>query len=151
VNPNIRIEGLDDALSALDRLGADGRREGARAVAQSVQKVRADAIKSIQRGGKSGRLYERGKGRNLSPTHRASAPGEAPATDTGTLVGSISAVSSGLSGKVGSRLQYSFWLEYGTRRMGARPFLRPTVEQNSQFIIDAFERAMKRATERFGR
>ena len=64
-----RIEGSDETLAAFARLGDVGRREGGRAVAATAQKVRGDAIKSIQRGTKSGRVYIRSGGQNISETH----------------------------------------------------------------------------------
>jgi HK97 gp10 family phage protein len=147
----IRVEGLDEALKAFDRLGAAGKRQAHRAIARSVQKVRADAVKEIQRGVKSGRVYERGSGQNLSATHRASAPGEAPATDTGRLASSVKATSSGLGGTVGTDLPYGFFLEYGTMQMAERPWLRPALAANQQFIIDAFAEGLNKAAEEFNR
>lgn len=91
----------------------------------------------------SGRMY--GK-------HRASAPGEPPAVDTGRLRGSISTnwsgsgmakgstegVARGEDGVgqpdakedmftvvVGTNVPYASFLEFGTRNMAPRPFMRP--------------------------
>lgn len=64
---------------------------------------------------------------------RPSQPGEPPAKDTGTLGRSISYFAEdGQSIRVGvSRYspaaQYALPLEYGTTRMAARPWLRPTL------------------------
>lgn len=146
-----RIEGLDETLKAFARLGKAGSDEGHKAVETTAQKVRTDAITSIQRGVKSGRVYERGSGQNLSSTHKASAPGEAPATDTGTLVSSIKSDVRGLNGKVFSKLKYAFWLEHGTLKMEPRPFLNPALQANKQYFVDQLTRAMIRATERFER
>jgi len=146
-----RIEGLDETLEAFSRLGKAGIREGGRAVDATTQKVRTDAIKSIQRGVKSGRIYERSPGQNLSQTHQASAPGEAPATDTGTLVSSIKAATKQLNGRVYSDLKYSFWLEYGTVSMEPRPFLNPALQANKQYFVDQLTKAVQRATEDFNR
>jgi len=146
-----RIEGLDETLKAFARMGEAGQREGARAVSATGQKVRSDAIKSIQRGIKSGRVYERGPGQNLSQTHQASAPGQAPATDTGRLVSSIKSTNSGLSGKVFSKLDYAFWLEHGTLSMEPRPYLNPALQANKQYFIDQLTKAVNRAAQEFNR
>lgn len=148
---SIELEGLDDTLKAFDRLGATGKREAKRAVRASLEKVRGDAVKSIQRGTKSGRVYERSGGANLSNTHRASAPGEAPATDTGTLVNSIKITQVGTAGEVGSKMNYSFWLEYGTLQIKERPYLRPALAQNEQYIIDQFAKGLNRAAQEFNK
>ena len=36
----------------------------------------------------------------------------------------------GLEGEVISQAEYSQYLEYGTSKMGARPFMQPSLEQN---------------------
>lgn len=151
MSATIRVDGIDDALAAFDRLGSAGEREARRAIARSVQKVRADAVKSIQKGAKTGRVYERGSGGNLSGTHQASAPGQAPATDTGTLASSVKAQSNSKGGTVGSSLNYAFFLEYGTMKMDARPWLRPALEKNQQFIINAFAEGINKAAEDFNK
>lgn len=70
------------------------------------------------------------KGRtSLSETHKSSAPGEAPAPDTGGLLTSIYHERNGpLSATAGSRLAYSMYLEFGTTQMSARPMWRPAAE-----------------------
>jgi len=52
------------------------------------------------------------------------------AVDTGTLRRSITTVMSngGLTGVVGPSVFYGKFIEFGTRRMGARPFMRPAAE-----------------------
>ena len=49
---------------------------------------------------------------------------------TGTLRRSIASVfeNGGLTGKVGPSVFYGRFIEFGTRRMGARPFMRPAAE-----------------------
>lgn len=81
---------------------------------------------------KSGRPYTRGRNLN-SPgnmsVHIASAPGEAPAVDTGTLIGSIQMVQeSTLTAKVGTAVEYASYLELGTRKLQPRPVWRKTVD-----------------------
>lgn len=105
-------------------------------------------------GPKSGRLYRRGRiGRKMSAgyaglksyktkkgslmaivgykTHRASAPGQAPAMDTGALVNSLSITMVGpTSGMIFSNLRYAAALEFGSSKRGLlpRPFLTPALE-----------------------
>lgn len=74
-------------------------------------------------------------GAGKKATHRASAAGEAPASDTGNLLKSIySEKVRNLTYVVGSRADYALHLEYGTMTMGARPFFRPVVEQEKKEI-----------------
>lgn len=63
-------------------------------------------------------------------THRASAPGEAPAIDLGNLRGSIFAeMTSKTTAIVGVGAEYGIYLEYGTRKMAKRPYIRPAVDE----------------------
>lgn len=67
---------------------------------------------------------------NLSLRHTASAPGQAPASDTGTLVNSIYVDRDGVARMtVGSRLAYAAYLEFGTRKIAPRPAWVPAVEK----------------------
>lgn len=75
-----------------------------------------------------GRVYIRGAVR-----HQASLPGDPPAVDTGRLRSSIThrveASGPSVIGLVGTNVEYASYLEFGTSRMEARPFLRSTVHE----------------------
>jgi HK97 gp10 family phage protein len=70
--------------------------------------------------------------------HRASAPYEAPAVDTGNLKNQIAVEMNGkTSAKVIVSAEYGPHLEYGTRKMRRRPFLRPAADKvRTGFIQD---------------
>lgn len=91
--------------------------------------VRNTAVQSINQGAKSGVMYEK---YNPRRRHRASAAGEPPATDTGFLVNNIALKVDvdGLGASVESRADYSTFLEFGTSKMAARPFMQPALEEN---------------------
>lgn len=68
---------------------------------------------------KSGRLYG---------DHRASAPGESPAVDSGNLIGSIVQIfPSTLEALIGTPVEYAVYLETGTSRMAQRPLWEKTI------------------------
>lgn len=124
--------------------------------------VENDAKASIATGPKTGRVYTtyfRTDPRTMRPfptgesrvPHRASAPGEAPATDTGKLVGSIFGGARKLTGWVEVRSQYGRWLEFGTRRIEPRPFLIPAVERNRARITAMLQAALTTGASRFAR
>ncbi len=100
-----------------------GIANGLMAIALMAQ---GEAQKSILKGPKTGKLYKRGK-----KTHQASAPGEAPANDYGFLANKINADIDfeNMVANLHSSAPYSASLEYGTRHMAARPFLRPAVDR----------------------
>lgn len=75
---------------------------------------------------KSGRAYRRGR----QAIHIASAPGEAPAIDTGNLMGSINfGMQSPTMAEVTVNAEYAAYLEFGTIRMAARPYVEPSLEK----------------------
>ncbi len=115
----------------------------------------------------TGRMVRRTKD---SKYHRASRPGQPPAIDYGSLQSSIQSEVrvSGLEvvGKVGSDVQklaseakkrqkgtarahigseldYGLYLELGTRRMKARPFLRPALRATRRAVNAIFRKANK--------
>lgn len=92
-------------------------------------------------GSRTGRTY-RVPGTNR--TYTASAPGEPPAVMTGQLRSSIKYRIVGelrvLRGEVGSKLKKAPMLEFGTRKMAARPFLRPTFQEELPEIKNILSR-----------
>lgn len=69
---------------------------------------------------KHGREYRR-----RTRIHRASAPGEAPAIDTGNLVNSIKTTfPNSVTGVIGIGAEYAYYLEFPLNR----PFVRPAID-----------------------
>jgi HK97 gp10 family phage protein len=96
----------------------------ARCVFRTAHRIRTEAIKLILEGSKSGHVYKR-----RSVTHKASAPGEAPASDLGRLVQSIRVdhTPNSLTARVVAGTKYAKLLELGTQSMRPRPFMAPAV------------------------
>jgi N-acetylmuramoyl-L-alanine amidase len=121
-----------------------------KAVRRGCNLVRNEAVDSILRGSKSGIVYEL-----YSPqrrTHQASAPGEAPASDTGRLASNIFTAldRDGLGGSIESRAEYSAALEFGHRyadgiTLQARPFMVPALESQRKKIRNLIREAVKGA------
>lgn len=105
-----------------DAINARVEQAAARGTFMAANLVRTEAIRLILRTPKSGRTYTR-----RGVTHQASAPGEAPASDTGALVGGIRVEHQGLSATIISSASQSKALEHGTSRMRPRPFMRPAL------------------------
>jgi hypothetical protein len=97
------------------------RAEASRVVRETAYTIEAD-IKTQMTAGKSGRTYG---------DHVASAPGEAPAVDTGALINSIQtdAKPMSLTATVYTPMDYAPHLEYGTVHMAARPSFTPAAER----------------------
>ena len=136
----IRIVGLESGFNEIleKRLQTNLRKVVNRNIRRAGLIVEGEAKQSIQRGTKSGKLYKR-----RSVVHQASAPGEAPASDTGCLASNISTTGpskqlQNIEIDIISKAPYSKFLEFGTRNMEARPFLQPALEKNKRKIKRIF-------------
>ena len=118
------------------------RRAARQSIVSSVEDIRTEAISLVLEGEKTGRVYRRG-GRE----HRASAPGEAPASDSGNLVNNITAVYNLEEGwgEVQANTEYAMRLEYGfvgedslgrSYDQAPRPFLRPALVNQRDAIVN---------------
>jgi HK97 gp10 family phage protein len=137
------ITGLENILKNIERAKVAAQKGAEKGVERARLAVETTAKKLIQRGPKTGIMY--GK-------HRASAPGEPPATDTGTLVNSIESKRDGLVAVVWTEKKYGKYLEFGTRNIAPRPWLTPAVEQNrarfplelGNAVIESIDGAVKK-------
>lgn len=137
---SLDIQGGDQLAAALRKLGRDGERELSKAIVKTALEVRGDIVKKYQRGPKTGRIYERG---NIS--HQASAPGEAPATDTGRLASSVEyKLRNRFAATVGSNVVYGAYLEWGTRKIAPRPNWRIVVEEAAGKYVKRLEDALRK-------
>lgn len=92
-------------------------RDASALVKKTLFAIEAD-IKLDMTAQKHGRTYKRG----AKSSHTASAPGEAPAVDTGALINSVAVVMDGrFAGEVGSDKEYAAVLEEGGAHLEARP------------------------------
>jgi HK97 gp10 family phage protein len=100
----------------------------ARSLADTVEDVARECAEDVKEFAqlsmlepKSGRVYL-----SHGRLHVASAPGQAPAVDVGTLIGSIVVRRVGpATFYANTDNGYAGFLEYGTRRMLPRPFMKP--------------------------
>lgn len=142
---SFKVEGLDKIATASLRVQKNVADELDKALLYSAQRIEKTAKKRIQEGKKTGRIYRR-----RSVIHQASAPGESPATDTGRLVSSISSYVNKISSLVmesfvvagRGTVKYAKALEMGTRKMAARPFMVPSVEENRTWIKERLNKAV---------
>ena len=128
---NVEMTGVLASRRAMENLGDELTKRLNDEIARAAVNTANHARSAVQGGG-GGTVYEK---YNPRRTHRASAAGQPPATDTGRLASSITqersqtatgAVSTWLAG---SKVDYAKWLEFGTRLMDARPFMRPALRK----------------------
>ncbi len=98
-----------------------------RGLIAAANDVRNTAVDSIISGPKTGEIYYR-----RGVAHQASAPGEPPANDLGNLANSINLRidQPRMVVFVNASAKYAPALEYGTRKMAARPYLRPALMEH---------------------
>lgn len=75
------------------------------------------------------------------------------AVDTGNLKNSIDVEfdSDGLTAIVAPHTEYAAFVEFGTRRMSARPYMTPAAERNRPAFTAAMKQMLKEVCEREGR
>lgn len=117
-----------------------------RAINRGALKIHKDIILSFV-APKSGAVYPRG-----GKSHTASAPGEAPARDTGHLGQSttfklinVQEASSSSVAEVVVSAEYALALEFGREdgSIAPRPFVRPAFNANKAEILADLEKALK--------
>ena len=112
-------------------------------VTRGTMMVQNTAKESIMKGG-TGKLYQKYEPRR---SHRASAPNQPPASDTGFLVSNITMdvdakVDGSVVGQIISSAPYSKHLEFGTTTMTERPFMQPALQKNKRKIQAMFKRGI---------
>ena len=45
---------------------------------------------------------------------------------------------------VGTNVEYAPWIEYGTKKMSAQPFMRPAIDENKSKIKRMFKKEMRK-------
>jgi len=107
-------------------------------ITDDAAKMMAENMKkSILTGAKSGRQYG---------SHTASAPGQAPANDTGALVRSIKVEKKKNESTVYVEKDYAIYLEYGTSKMRPRPFILPAFLKTKKWFSDKLHRLAYRGS-----
>ena len=136
--------------------------EVALAIIAGAFAIQASAVENVQRGAKTGIVYDKGKG----ITHQASAPGESPASDTGNLASrllsnkAVEFTNGNLEATIGihnlSATPYARRLELGdvfgplaagVGRIQARPYMRPAYDTNIKQITKDIADATKKGTD----
>ena len=139
----MQLEGGDQLAAALRAYGAAAEKHVGDAVNATGLELRGEIVKKYQRGPATGITYEKSNPRR---THTASAPGQAPATDTGRLASSVNFKREGpMSATVGSQVAYAAMLEFGTARIAPRPAWVPATEAMRPKFRQRLETALARA------
>ncbi len=122
----VKLLNVDKLNAKIHAMGAVAEKRVMQAMAMGMSAIRDDVMRSLTAEGKSGTIYPRPGGKE----HQASAPGEAPSSDTGELRAGITPVllnKEELTATIVSKAPYSSALEYGRKdgHILARPFMTP--------------------------
>ncbi len=136
---------LQQWVTIRTRLKAEIDKEVAAALVAGGYMIEANAKRRIMSGPKTGRTYK-----VRSVTRQASAPGEAPANQTGRLVNSITVQPEPARKRVlvkagGGAVDYAAMLEFGTDKMAARPFFRPALKEEKPRIEARLRQGVQKA------
>jgi len=140
VRINIEMDGIAALSRQLAELAGDADAVMTEIVTNLAVDTQQEAVQGIQRGPATGAVRSDGS--------RASAPGEYPMSDTGRLANNVVAnlpTSGNLSAEVGTNIQYGRYLEFGTSRMAARPWLLPSFNKAKAGVEGKLKRAIERA------
>ena len=134
---------LNVVYNKIPAMNANALPEADRIVEEWGLEILHTAQRAIENPPKTGIVYERG-----SISHQASAPGEAPADDTGNLRNNAKIKNVGMAKRdVVFYSDYAFHLEYGHWNHGvwtyARPFLRPAIQKNKGKFFKAMNELVK--------
>jgi HK97 gp10 family phage protein len=142
-----RITGGDKIAAQMRQMSRESRIHIKQEITRGALTVEASAKRLVQRGPATGAVVTKYSPRRV---HQASAPGEAPATDTGTLASSIHAKvdSDGFGAEVEAAAEYAAALEFGTSTMAPRPFLLRALNENRKQIVKRVQDALRRAARR---
>ncbi len=131
---SVTIIGIDKLNATLKALEKDAGRHSKSAYIAGGKLVEGEAKRSIQERS-PGKIVTRHREGGASYTHQASTEGSAPNTDTGRLVSSINTEPTDEGVFVGTSLEYGKHLEFGTKKMGERPWLIPALNKMMDAII----------------
>jgi len=147
----IKVEGTEQAIKDIKATELRKRGQVAKAVALTAINGHRSMVQMLSHPGR-GRTYTHFyltnratggifPGKERSKPHTASKPGDPPAVDFGHYRSSWypKVDAGGMGGEVATRDHRSNWLEYGTKRMAARPHAGPV----SEIMKGDFVRNMK--------
>lgn len=130
------VEGVKELRAALKRFEADVAKEARRVTAKAIGRIQADAKRRCPVGTGDGPFKGHVRDQIFTQLH-VSEP-----------YGAVFVERRGIGGKYGTD-NVAIWLEYGTKKMGARPFLRPAAEADRQNYYNDLRDSLDRLAREF--
>ena len=111
--------------------------EGLDAVQAALQQYADNMVEKLSQGVAEGCKIVEGEARALAPV---STEKTRPGGPHGELRDSITSKSEGLIGTVGTNKSYSAYVEFGTYKMAAQPYLVPALKNKQSDVIAAIKK-----------
>lgn len=139
----VRFRNMGSLQAKLKKMDASVRVGALAALNRERGPFERDVKKDLRTGVRSGRIVKRYRPERRV---RTSAPGERPARDTGALARSVKVTVDPIhfNMRLSAFVRYAKFLEYGTRKMLPRPFLRPSLSKWRPRIVSALQDEIKR-------
>lgn len=118
---NIHIEGLENVQNMLENYAAEASVKMANGIAEG------------------GKIVE-GEAKALCPV---STEATRPGGPHGELRASITSSASGLQCEIGTNKEYAMYVEFGTCKMAAQPYLVPALINKTGEVVDAVKAALQ--------
>ena len=132
----VELKGATEFAATAKKIAKQANIDVDQILAAGAIETQSAAQQSILSHLSKGEIYKRG-----SITHQASTAGNPPNSDTGTLVKNITVEKIKGGYDVGSRkgAPWGLWLEFGTSKVAARPWLLPAYEKAIKSVINRFK------------
>lgn len=144
----VRVDKLAKLQARLKAKRAKLPAELLRALLAAGMLVQGEARRLVQKSPRGGKTYKKYR---PNRSHKASAPGEPPATDTGMLATAITVridtqIPAAVVTVASALAPYSLPLEFGTQdgKIRARPFMRPALKEKGPEAVALIKTAVER-------
>lgn len=139
------IEGLERAMARLREIGGQADEIAGREIVASAVAVQARAKQILTETA----AVDTGRLRNSiaaadTEDQVVSASSQATGADEGGVEAPNRLSAATRNATIGTNVEYAPKIHYGTRRMPARPFLVPAVEEERPRLVERLEKAVKR-------
>lgn len=143
VGVTIKVANMREVIAEAVKLRGAGDAALLDVITDLTLATHKQAVRGIQRGPTSGRVYQK---YNPRRTHKASAPGEYPQSDTGRLASGVMfdlpKPGPKPEGQVYTNIRYGKYLELKPASMGGRPWLLRAFNEATKTVLADLRKAL---------
>ena len=127
----IVVQGLDELQEALKKFPSEWEQIGMKALGEGMALIASDA-------------------KQRAPVDQGRLMSSIGSEEHPDGIFEVSRTGSQIVGKVGSRVEYASYQEYGTRYQSGKPYLRPALEAKKDQAVRIIERSIANILKRLG-